>query len=157
MIVTYYLKGLDNAAILQFSNDIVPIHRTKNFSRLSVQTAGFATWKTDTKPPVLTPLLDIVEDRLFDITQQRRPISWWYVGLPKGAMIHKHDHHLSDWSAVYYPMSSFNGGELVFDDCEPIQPREGMLVCFPGSAMHSVTDNQSDKERISLAFNRVMI
>ena len=84
----------------------------------------------------------------------------------------KHDHGPNDdISVVYYLKTSKNCGDLILHTHEPasrdefdpnnpltfkmykIQPKDGLLVCFKSNLFHSVLQNKSEDNRISLAFN----
>lgn len=85
-----------------------------------------------------------------------------------------HNHAASHWSGVYYVQVPEKAGELCLFDPRPninmtnsgnqfldifqqsperIEPRVGTMVIFPSWLQHSVSAQQSDEERISIAFN----
>lgn len=69
---------------------------------------------------------------------------------------HRHDDDDELLSAVYYVRVPGDSGELVIHDPpihSRVEPREGMFVFFPPDALHEVTENRSDRERISIGIN----
>lgn len=87
-----------------------------------------------------------------------------------------HDHPMSFYAAVYYVKASKGQGDIVF--CHPINfisnyltnnklkesnqfnsatwkftPKTGMLLIFPSYLSHLVRKNETEEERISVAFN----
>lgn len=90
-----------------------------------------------------------------------------------------HTHPNSDFACVYYVKAPKNSGRIIFDHPSPvflhtelyaksnnfekwnefncskylIEPEENLFLIFPSYLVHSVEENKSDKDRISLAFN----
>jgi hypothetical protein len=103
-------------------------------------------------------------------------IHYWSNFNPPGAFNHRH-HHTDTvilLSGVYYLKVPPNSGSIVFSDprgltinsmadaryygYEPdvsIDPQPGMVVYFPSWLEHEVEKNESDHERVSIAFNIV--
>ena len=72
--------------------------------------------------------------------------------------IHNHSNEELIWSGVYYLQTPLNSGNIVFysDLDEPISeycPKVGDLLLFHSSIPHSVNPNNSNQDRISIAFN----
>lgn len=88
--------------------------------------------------------------------------------------IHNHKVPFGDtlWSGVFYVQVPENSGDIVFLDSRSgivdvndylyndgpsnyysITPEAGQMLLFPSWLMHYVTPNESDQERISIAFN----
>lgn len=66
----------------------------------------------------------------------------------------KHAHYPSHWSAAFYTSVHNPRPKMDFDEFEQnVELEPNMLVFFPGMVNHSVSSNQSEKERISMAFN----
>jgi uncharacterized protein (TIGR02466 family) len=96
-----------------------------------------------------------------------RLISSWINVCPNGGYQHFHNHPQSDVSGVYYYQTTGKDGLTVFrSDSSSLrntywleyrdvkyQPKEGMLVLFPSFLEHKVTVNETNSERISVAFN----
>lgn len=104
---------------------------------------------------------------------------WANISYPNGRCYGNHVPHLHPMrflSCVYYIQAEENSGELVLVSPNQISeyslpdqirtenhkfnanrwyidPEEGKLLIFPGWLMHYVENNQSSKDRISLAFN----
>jgi uncharacterized protein (TIGR02466 family) len=87
-----------------------------------------------------------------------------------------HSHYLSFFSAVYYVKVPKNSGKISFKNPIPayeytiqpdmienythfnagqweVQPEEGQLLIFPAWLEHCVLPNESDEQRVSIAFN----
>ena len=94
----------------------------------------------------------------------------------KGSWNARHPHPNSTISGVFYASTDSNTGDLIFDSGSSskhyklnpydsdmfltnavYKPIDGMLVFFPSWVEHEVTVNNSDKLRISIAFNAVQI
>ena len=94
---------------------------------------------------------------------------------PKGAYNRRHVHMDTSifLSGVYYVKVPKNSGNIRFYDprgplmhvqrdheyfsdsivCHEIEPYEGLLLYFPTWFEHDVTENETDEDRISIAFN----
>ena len=99
--------------------------------------------------------------------------SWWINVNGKGHSNNSHDHYdrtpptrKAGVSGVFYvSVPEENMGDIVFQGTvmrsnptmfnppKKFKPRPNRLLLFPSDCFHSVEPNQSDKERISLAFN----
>lgn len=98
--------------------------------------------------------------------------SWYNVNTP-GSSHHLHKHPNSIVSGVFYVRAPKGGGDLVFtrdtdmivplrkeiptnmqsvDFC-PVEPEDRLLILFPSYLNHFVTRNNSNEDRISIAFN----
>jgi len=95
----------------------------------------------------------------------------WAVVYQTGGSHELHAHHDSAWSGVYYlsatPDPAYGGAIELFDPrtamlarhaaTEPavvsIQPKPGLLICFPSWLLHRVTPVIGDQLRICIAFN----
>ncbi len=109
------------------------------------------------------PELQAVSD--FALTTARRILNrvslhmgCWFNEMPPGHSTTLHTHEENDelLSAVYYIKTSPDGGDLVLHDDEAritIEPRPGLLILFPPDLPHEVGRNDSDKTRLSVAFN----
>lgn len=101
----------------------------------------------------------------------------WFNINKKGAFNRKHTHPWCMFSGVYYVKTPENCGDLIIDDpravevhnplpdvdktklpiffkpAVSIKPVAGRLYIFPSYVPHSVDPNESDEDRISIAFN----
>ena len=94
--------------------------------------------------------------------------SWLTLSKP-GLSSHVHDHGTSHISGVYWFKTNGQDGDIVFRNsfkalkCNPIissfahensfSPDQGRIVLFPGFLDHSVNENTTNEDRISLSFN----
>jgi len=108
-------------------------------------------------------------------------LNYWININGKGAYNRKHNHPQANFSGVYFIQSPKNCGELIFDNPHSftafdelssykkdfinqgyqhkaiaVKPKAGRLIIFPSYLMHGVQENESDEERISIAFNCIV-
>lgn len=103
---------------------------------------------------------------------------FWINVSPKGSRNMSHDHPASDFSAVYYVQAESNSGNIGFGNPSQImefwwrsrviqkesimtspvtyKPIVGKLIIFPSWLVHHVQQNNSNTDRISLAFNMAL-
>lgn len=82
----------------------------------------------------------------------------WFNHMPPGATttLHSHDDDDELLSAVYYVSVPENSGCLVIHlhgEQHMITPEEGKFVFFAPDVMHEVSENKSDRERLSIGIN----
>ena len=75
--------------------------------------------------------------------------------------IHTHGGVDNQWSGVYYLQTPPNSGNIVFHNnlgeiIKEYSPKIGDLLIFHSSLPHSVGVNNSDQDRISIAFNFIV-
>jgi len=155
----------------QLSLDVNPIKEyTLNLSegRKVSNVGGFQSTKFTEPPEVCKELFAEVEQHL-----PRKMIlsSLWFNVNGNGHYNIKHNHadektylvkysdswimvsHRDGLSGVYYvDVPDTNMGDIVFDD-RRIAPKTNTLLLFSNNVYHTVEPNQSDKNRISIAFN----
>jgi len=109
-----------------------------------------------------------------NVSERYRPaiVSSWLTLTNTGQHAHIHDHGTTHVSGVYWFKTNGNDGNIVFRNankalkCNPIgstfahevgyQPEEGRIVMWPSFLDHSVNENKTDNDRISLSFNLVL-
>lgn len=93
----------------------------------------------------------------------------WLTRNGKYGYTHVHNHTVADVSGVYYYKTSGEDGDIFFTNPAlaattsyflqslptniTMKPEEGLLLLFPGYIMHGVQTNETDEDRISLAFS----
>ena len=98
---------------------------------------------------------------------QNRDINIWTNVNEVGSKNVVHSHKPDVWAGIYYVQGE-GTGNLVFhnpanllSDCNHtspftrkmgLEPRDGMLVIWPGWVPHEVEENKSDKQRINIAW-----
>lgn len=111
--------------------------------------------------PELSLILETVNNYAADIlncsSSDLKAGLWFNVMNPgDSTTLHKHDDDDELLSAVYYVSVADNSGTLILDK-PPVQsqvtPEEGLFVFFPPNMPHEVTENMSDKCRVSLGIN----
>ena len=82
---------------------------------------------------------------------------WFNAQWPgQGTSVHNHDENDELLSGVYYIQVPDQSGELVLLDGQlttRMMPKAGHFLVFPPSLPHRVEVNQSQEQRLSLAFN----
>lgn len=98
----------------------------------------------------------------FDTRFSYRLNNYWFNISPPGASNEKHNHSNPDnpslgASGVLYLSTPKNSGNIIFhsldSDSLEIVPKKGYLLLFPINLDHSVQENFSTLDRISIAFN----
>ena len=81
---------------------------------------------------------------------------FWAMKHEKGQRTIAHDHLGSDWAGVFCIDSDDNAAQIVFPDMEYSDIiKSNSLYLFPGMMPHYTTAYQSEKPRITLAFNLI--
>lgn len=106
-------------------------------------------------------ITDIVNN-FFDTRFSYKLNNYWFNISPTGASNEKHNHINPDnpslgASGVLYLSTPNNSGNIIFyspdSDSLEIVPEKGNLLLFPLHLEHSVQENYSTLDRISIAFN----
>ena len=114
---------------------------------------------TSEQLPELSVLLDEAREhacRILGLPELRA--GCWFNHMPPGAVTTAHCHDDDDelLSAAYYVSVPKDSGQLIVH-CggEPIAitPEPGMFAFFSPRLMHEVTQNRSDRERLSIGIN----
>lgn len=82
----------------------------------------------------------------------------WFNFMPPGAVttVHSHDDDDELLSAVYYVSVPENSGSLIIHDRNnrhEVPPEEGKFVFFAPNVVHEVSENRSERERLSIGIN----
>ena len=82
----------------------------------------------------------------------------WFNHMPPGSTttLHSHDDDDELLSAVYYVSVPANSGCLIIHhhgERHAITPEEGKFVFFAPDVVHEVSENKSDRERLSIGIN----
>lgn len=108
-----------------------------------------------------------------NLNQVFSDIDWWVNINPENTYNAVHGHPKADLSIVYYAQVGENSGDLVLmrndGAChldlfakQPaglrfnVKPQVGRMYAFPAHLLHYVQGNQSNTDRISIAFNLTM-
>jgi len=129
--------------------------------------------------PKLLPVKEIIDQKIKEFSafigpncKLRLDNCWLNINGP-GSSNRKHVHPLSLFSGVIYISANDSSGDLVFHNesasihyqevannesdlffgTVTYKPKNGMIVMFPAWTSHSVTINESNDPRISIAFN----
>lgn len=133
--------------------------------------------------PELKNLAEIVQTRINDCCKlinikknmQAQLSNFWININSKGNGNNLHNHPSCTLAAVYYVQTPEKCGKVQFEhpsnminfwmqsytdndmytthSCVDVQPEEGKLIVFPSWLKHAVQANESDTDRISIAFN----
>jgi len=113
--------------------------------------------------PIISKLNNFIQN--FEKNPNIRIQSIWVNISPKGAYnsahVHTSDvHNFENISGVLYLQTPINSGNFIgYNPLHPsiqgihITPKPGQLLLFSQYLLHSVEPNQSDEDRISIAFN----
>lgn len=105
-----------------------------------------------------------------NLNQVFNKVDWWVNVNPENTYNAVHGHPKADLSIVYYAQVAEDSGELVLMRNDGavhldlfakqsaglrfnVKPQVGRLYAFPAHLLHYVQSNQSNTERISIAFN----
>ena len=81
--------------------------------------------------------------------------NFWAMKYSEGDCAYKHNHYPVDFSCVYYINVTEKSSPIVFENKLKVQPKDGMLVLFPGIINHNVFPTKD--KRIAFAANFVKI
>jgi len=115
--------------------------------------------QTETYNKILSDIMEILDKPSWvynnePIEKYYDMISGWIAEYNKGDFTFCHDHRPSYLSFVYFLKASDSSTPLVFDELNyRLEPRDGMLVLFPGHIKHHVPEHRSHDSRIVLAGN----
>jgi uncharacterized protein (TIGR02466 family) len=97
-----------------------------------------------------------------------RIASSWFTETKPGEYTRVHNHGSADISGVYYFKTNEKDGAITFispgqllpaivftslKDTVTYQPKNGKLILFPGCLYHTVAENETAEDRISVSFN----
>jgi len=110
--------------------------------------------------PEILPLLTAAEQAAQEILQRPGPMrcGHWFNLMGPGHRTSLHTHEEDDelLSAVYYVTAPERSGDLVLEDPPftiRLRPSPGMMALFPPHLPHAVERNESEQDRLSVAFN----
>ena len=155
-------------------------HMYGEFERTETGTIKSPHWKDTEKDPVIKPALyKILKESVCNVLESKLVLmNYWINFNGKGGYNRSHNHPQAHFSGVYYVQAPENCGRIFFDNPHTftafdelssykrdfieqgrqhktitVDPRAGLLILFPAYLIHSVEENKSDEERISIAFN----
>jgi len=129
---------------------------------------------------ILNKIVKTVENNLFATGYKLEVDGMWYNVNHKDCYNDLHDHPGADLASIFYikiPKESDKAGDLMFMDpfnynqsnlhesinpkmpvrSHKVTPTEGRFYMFPGHLLHRVEPNQTNEDRISIAFNMNII
>ena len=160
--IQHHQLSLDTRPIKEYALNLSEGRKVSNVG-------GFQSTKF-TKPP------EVCED-LFEEIEKYTPrkmilSTLWFNINSKGHYNIRHNHmdkktymvrHDESWSMVshsdglsgvyYVDVPDVNMGDIVFGSGERLSPQTNTLLMFSNNVFHAVEPNQSEKKRISIAFN----
>ena len=173
-----FLNHVDSEKIVKEAYDLrEKSEGLKKSNRGGWHSEGISTMDMDPFPEtkVLTSELKNIATkihRLWKISQSAELVNMWFNINKKDGYNISHFHPHCTMSAVFYAKVPENSGNIVFQrsdiqghyfhsyeetpytyDTFSFYPQEGMFLIFPSYLSHSVEPNESDEDRISLAFN----
>lgn len=103
-----------------------------------------------------------------NFSKEKFSVDYWANINAPGSTNAIHSHSKWHWSGVYYAQGKSTGDiafysnqylnqqtsiGLPFGQSFTVSPEDGMLIIFPSYLFHEVLRNESDKDRINIAFN----
>lgn len=170
--VDYYLKPIDVYGTViwttkidinpEFVPQVIELSKTAD----SVRKSNRGGWQSDLCSPRTFPWAKYVVDQVIAASNITTDITYWFNVNSKDNYNEWHDHDQGDKDQLcgcLYLQVPDNSGNIEFRskrprtkpnaDCLSIKPEVGLLVLFPDDMFHRVEPNQSDEDRISMAFN----
>ena len=128
----------------------------------------------------MTGCHEIARERKWDLRESELRLgNFWVHATRPGDVTQSHTHKPAVLSGVYYLDKAENSGDLVFvdvnqfHDYEPaalpgevdpistpqiiVPATEGTMIVFPSWLPHKVPKNESDRDRVSVSFNAVLV
>ena len=129
--------------------------KSKSTPRLRSNVLGWQSKQySDTKE---IPWIDEVLKNCFSIANLKNmPTAVWFNINPKNAHHRWHSHGGASTIGVYYIQTPTDSGNIEFrhnKEMLSITPYEGLLLIGPAGIEHQVLPNNSNEDRISMAFN----
>lgn len=177
--IAYENLSLDNKSIEEFCHR----KRMEDpVGRVFSNRGGWQSNDLYEKDGELKELTNIINSRIqnlavnFDYSKDLQICNYWININKRNNKNVPHTHPISLISAVYYVKVPENSGEIIFhtplqnydefisenivkkynaynSSIYTYQPKEGDLLLFPSWLSHNVSANQTEEERISIAFN----
>ena len=172
--------SINNIELVQFAYDIRKNNQSVAKSNLAGYQSDYLETSDPILIPLIQNILDRSEIlmKYFNVKEilTRKLANMWININPRGGSNGVHQHPGSFISGVYYVQVPKNSGKLVFKHPAVnyeyhinshnvfewnlqnaatgiIVPQVGKLIVFPSYAGHYVQPNESDEDRISIAFN----
>ncbi len=100
----------------------------------------------------------LIREQFPDIKTDKLKAGFWFNLMAPGdiTLPHTHDDDSELLSAVYYLYATEKSGDLILhckDKQEIITPYTGQFIFFPPTLKHEVSENRSNEDRLSVAFN----
>lgn len=108
----------------------------------------------------IEPLLEVIFHCAHQVLESEQPldISFWFNQMQPGhsTTLHTHDDGYELVSGVYYLDVPEESGDILMhlpEQTLKIAPQKGVMLMFPPDLPHEVTENNSNRSRLSMAFN----
>ncbi|NOX09406.1 MAG: hypothetical protein GXP22_07975 [Gammaproteobacteria bacterium] len=146
VIIADYLSIRDDTAIKKthlfdgrYENIYVPLDRIPTLKPVLLQVKHYAA-------------------EILNINIEQLKIGFWFNEMQPGhtTTLHRHDDDDELLSCAYYLQVPKQSGQLILEDGknqQKITPIEGNAIFFSPSLPHAVSENRSDKMRLSIGIN----
>ena len=158
--ISIYDLKIDQTPIIEEIYKIKNVHKGVNRSnRGGWQSRESRTNITDPYEFMISPIKEVLEKSKTEHDKKdiSPSIDFWFNINGPGHFNVPHVHLGTYWTAVYYLQVPKNSGDIIFHISETdrfnITPKENQLIIIPPDLRHEVSVNQSDRDRISIAFN----
>lgn len=96
--------------------------------------------------------------QILELDAEQLQCGFWFNSMESGhvTLPHRHDDDDELMSAVYYVQVPKNSGNLLLGEAEQqisIEPEAGKMVFFKPDLIHQVSENLSDRHRLSIGMN----
>jgi len=179
---SYIVQEIDNVFDSMPARRVLSEHWNDNLEVEGTNPNGYTTFNDLSKDLLVLPqfnnffdsISNVVDEYLFQLgyTGLWQYENAWASIYPKGAYVARHNHGTAHWSGVYYVEVPDESAKICFDDPkeyslshEPqgvrfrgrmqhsFEPKEGMLLLWPGYVNHTSIPNHSDFNRTIISFN----
>ena len=107
---------------------------------------------------IILKFISSVNDSYFNDNQtQYECFNFWAMKYTEGDCAYKHNHYPADFSCVYYISVTDESSPIIFENKLKIQPKNGMLVLFPGCINHNVFPTKDKRIAFSANFNKLNV
>lgn len=112
-----------------------------------------AQYTISTNNPIFRPLVNMIELIARQHSNKFRISDIWVNYSPPGCINGPHNHVGATIAGCFYLTVPDDSGKIEFETGESIMPNAGDLFYWDAGIIHWVNENESNQDRISIAFN----
>ena len=157
------IHEFDNPNFNEFKNELIEYsYGERKKDPIGVKVSNRNGWQS--KPFKVTDKNNILHSFLVDSISNLKVIKsfinirivYWININPKGARNEKHTHPSCAFAGTIWIKTPENCGDFNLYSPVSTVPKEGKMIIFPSHLEHSVNENLSDQDRISVSFNLII-